>query len=189
MLKGSRAVVRNGKETNFWTSRWVDGGNQLMNFSLRDLSEVNIEEQVADFGDGIGGWDLPKLRAWLSEEGVEAVTGMAPPNESRGEDVWAWGGEKDGRFSIRMTYNLISTHSNSSQDECWKIIWKWHGPNRIWHLLWLAGQDRLLANDQRTRMNIATTDPSCPLCPGMIENTIHVLRDCLLAKDVWNRVG
>ncbi|CAN1331699.1 Putative ribonuclease H protein At1g65750 [Linum perenne] len=61
-------------------------------------------------------------------------------------------------------------------------------PNRIRHFLWLAGNDRLLTNDQRTRRKFAS-DPTCPRCTGQVENSIHVLRDCSFAKEVWSRTG
>ncbi|CAN1788712.1 Putative ribonuclease H protein At1g65750 [Linum perenne] len=186
MLRGSRAVVRNGKETQFWTTRWLDADILLTDFAIRDISEIDLQESVADFclHDG---WNYTKLRLFLSEEGVEFVAGMPAPKDEWGDDDWAWGCEKNGRFTIKSAYELILNNQRSATAEVWKTIWRWRGPNRIRHFLWLAGQDRLLTNDQRMRRK-QTADPNCPWCPGQIENSIHVLRDCSFAKGVWNLV-
>ncbi|CAN1193376.1 Putative ribonuclease H protein At1g65750 [Linum perenne] len=188
MLAGSRAVIRNGRETNFWTTRWVDSGVQLLELSTRNPSEINLEESVAEFGDDMGGWDLHKLRLWLSDEGVVTVAGMAAPRDDRGDDGWAWGSENHVKFSIKSAYALITDTVRRQSEELWKVICRWKGPNRIRHFLWLAGNDRLLTNDQRTRRNFAS-DPMCPRCPGQVEDSIHVLRDCSFAKEVWGRTG
>ncbi|CAN1144586.1 Putative ribonuclease H protein At1g65750 [Linum perenne] len=54
---------------------------------------------------------------------------MSAPRGSSGEDVWLWGAEKDGLFSIRSAYNLVISHSVEELDTLWKLIWKWRGPN------------------------------------------------------------
>ncbi|CAN1178453.1 Putative ribonuclease H protein At1g65750 [Linum perenne] len=109
---------------------------------------------------------------------------MAAPRDDQGDDGSAWGNKKHGKFSIKSAYALIADIANRPSEELWKVIWRWQGPNRIRHFLWLAGNDRLPTNDQRTRRNFAS-DPMCPRCPGQVENSIHVLRDCSFAREVW----
>ncbi|CAN1156119.1 Putative ribonuclease H protein At1g65750 [Linum perenne] len=115
---------------------------------------------------------------------------MSPPNPNRGEDEWSWGAEPDGRFSIQSAYALAANEDSNAafNQDIWKNTWQWKGPNRVRHFLWLAAHDRLLTNDQRTRRTF-TTDPHCPLCPGQIENTLHILRDCPFASSVWTELG
>ncbi|CAN1156116.1 Putative ribonuclease H protein At1g65750 [Linum perenne] len=166
MLRGSRAAVRDGLNTKFWSSIWVDGGLCLLDFASQDQLNLNLGEPVA------------------------AYVGMSPPNPNRGEDEWSWGAEPDGRFSIQSAYALAANEDSNAafNQDIWKNTWQWKGPNRVRHFLWLAAHDRLLTNDQRTRRTF-TTDPHCPLCPGQIENTLHILRDCPFASSVWTELG
>ncbi|CAN1195923.1 Putative ribonuclease H protein At1g65750 [Linum perenne] len=86
-----------------------------------------------------------------NEEGVELVVGMHAPVDDSGDDEWAWGCSKDGQFTIKLAYALLCEEDGPSADALWETIWGWKGPNRIRHFLWLAGQDKLLTNDQRYR--------------------------------------
>ncbi|CAN1786718.1 Putative ribonuclease H protein At1g65750 [Linum perenne] len=186
MLRGSRSAIRDGVNTMFWTTVWLDGGSRLLEFSSLDRDDINLEETVADFVDASGNWNISKLETCLNQEGINAVMGMSPPNKDRGEDGWAWGAEPNGKFLIKSAYNLLAGEEAVSRDlqELWTKIWKLRGPNRVKHFLWLAGHDRLLTNEQRVKRNL-TTNPDCPLCPGMAESSIHILRDCTFASAVW----
>ncbi|CAN1837340.1 Putative ribonuclease H protein At1g65750 [Linum perenne] len=115
---------------------------------------------------------------------------MSPPHENHGEDEWAWGAEPNRKFSIKTAYNLIASEDciPDTNQNLWKSTWRWRGPNRVRHFLWLVGHDRLLTNDQRTRWKL-TAVPHCPRCPGQIENSIHILRDCSFAVSVWNELS
>ncbi|CAN1807830.1 Putative ribonuclease H protein At1g65750 [Linum perenne] len=188
MLKGSRAVVHNGRDTSFWSTSWIDKGVKLLNFARRELSESELAESVAEFGNPDGSWNLPKIQEVLTVEGVELVVRMHAPVEDSGDDEWAWGCSKDGQFTIKSAYALLCEEDGPSADALWETIWGWKGPNRIRHFLWLAGQDKLLTNDQRYRRKQAD-DPLCPLCLNQIETSLHVIRDCEFAKGVWNQAG
>ncbi|CAL1366987.1 unnamed protein product [Linum trigynum] len=66
-------------------------------------------------------------------------------------------------------------------------IWKWPGPSRVRHFLWLAVHDRLLTNAERARRHIADSS-GCQRCRGDSETLDHVLRQCPFAKEVWAEV-
>ncbi|CAN1841546.1 Putative ribonuclease H protein At1g65750, partial [Linum perenne] len=107
-----------------------------------------------------GGWDFVKLLHWLSEEGVCFVVGMAPPKQNRGEDDWAWGCETNGKFSIRTAYDLISDTERGKLRRCGRQFGSGEDP---------TGYDIF--------------------CGFQVENSVHVLRDCAFAAEVWRRVG
>ncbi|CAN1788455.1 Putative ribonuclease H protein At1g65750 [Linum perenne] len=162
MLRGSRATVRNGINTNFWSTIWVDGGVKLLDFACEDPSELNLQESVADFAvDSSDFW-----------------------NASRGDDGWAWGSEMNGKFKIKSACALIMNEDQNMTppNELWRKVWSRRG--RIRHFLWIVRQDKLLTNDQRTKRKLSN-DPHCPICPGVVENSVHVLRECSFAADVW----
>ncbi|CAN1162516.1 Putative ribonuclease H protein At1g65750 [Linum perenne] len=186
MVRGARSAIRNGKDTMFWTARWIDSGERLIDLLVDANAEIQIDDSVADFVNIDGQWDVDKLRASLPPSAIEMVIGMTPPREDRGDDHWVWGEDAHGRFSIKSAYRLICNHPASQYPNAWKTIWGWKGPNRIRTFLWLAIQDRLLTNRSRARRHM-TTYASCPRCRIEEEDAIHVLRDCAFAREVWDK--
>ncbi|CAN1156102.1 Putative ribonuclease H protein At1g65750, partial [Linum perenne] len=164
----SRSAVWKGISAEWNTMLRGSSGSSLLEFSSLDRDDINLEEIVADFVDATGNWNISKLEACLNQEGINVVMGMSPPNKDRGEDGWAWGAEPNGKFSIKSAYNLLAGEEAVPRDlqELWMKTWKWRGPNRVKHFLWLAGHDRLLTNEERVKRKV-TTNPDCPLCPGL----------------------
>ncbi|CAN1756518.1 Putative ribonuclease H protein At1g65750, partial [Linum perenne] len=66
----------------------------------------------------------------------------------------------------------------------WKVVWKWKGPNRIKHFLWLAAKDKLLTNEGRRRRGLCS-NAICNWCGSDAETVEHVLRDCEFANSTW----
>ncbi|CAN1181801.1 Putative ribonuclease H protein At1g65750, partial [Linum perenne] len=132
-----------------------------------------------------GDWDLDKLQSLLSAEALQQVMGTLPPALGRGEDSWSWGEEPNGKFSIRSAYCLILELNNPSSDPNWDRVWRWRGPSRIQHFLWLVLHNKLLTNAESSRRHL-TNNSSCPRCYNLEESVSHVLRDCLFAVNVWS---
>lgn len=66
----------------------------------------------------------------------------------------------------------------------WQAIWKGKPIPKRKYFLWLARQDRLLTNKVRVVRHL-TTDGSCKECSHNMEDSLHVLRDCPIAKHLW----
>ncbi|CAN1342708.1 Putative ribonuclease H protein At1g65750, partial [Linum perenne] len=116
------------------------------------------------------------------------IAGLSPPAAHRGDDATAWGLEKDGRFRIRSAYDLLGEHEGRRRDVDWELVWRWKGPNRIKHFLWLVAHDRLLTNEER-RKRTWTEDGSCSRCGHPQETVLHVLRDCSAAVNTWTHLA
>ncbi|CAN1745190.1 Putative ribonuclease H protein At1g65750 [Linum perenne] len=164
MLVGARAAIRNGRETKFWTTRWLDSGDRLIDAFTGNIEELDISQSVADFVNIDGQW------------------------EDCGEDEWIWGGESNGSFSIKSAYSIVCRSEISGSQDMWKQIWGWRGPNRIRCFLWLAIQEKLLTNSSRVRRNL-TRDATCTLCQDPDESAAHILRDCSFAAEAWRKLG
>lgn len=54
-------------------------------------------------------------------------------------------------------------------------------------LLWFCAYNRLHTQQFRAHIGLAATG-NCCLCSEGVEDSLHVLRDCCLAKDVWNNI-
>ncbi|CAN1840120.1 Putative ribonuclease H protein At1g65750 [Linum perenne] len=90
-----------------------------------------------------------------------------------------------GKFSISSAYDIITAANTNTDPSLWKLVWKWKGPNRVKHFLWLVAHNRLLTNAERHKRHMSTDD-SCRLCPDSVEDAIHIIRDCRVAKKLWN---
>ncbi|CAN1121952.1 Putative ribonuclease H protein At1g65750 [Linum perenne] len=113
---------------------------------------------------------------------------MSPPQANKGEDDWVWGLESLGHFSIKTAYNLICETNFRPISRWWRAVWKWNGPNRIRHFLWLVVRDKLLTNEVRCQRGFSS-DAICSRCSSETESILHILRDCDFAREAWSAVG
>lgn len=65
----------------------------------------------------------------------------------------------------------------------WSKIWKFPGPHRVKHFLWLILKQKLLTNSERVRKGIKH-DASCHSCGHSMEDAMHILRDCPFVKEI-----
>ncbi|KAH1066462.1 hypothetical protein J1N35_031449 [Gossypium stocksii] len=65
-----------------------------------------------------------------------------------------------GSFSIRSVYSALKEN------------------------FWNPNDDKLLTNPERIRRGIRQSS-ACPLCGHDFEDLLHVLRDCVMAKEAW----
>lgn len=66
----------------------------------------------------------------------------------------------------------------------WRIVWKYQGPHRVRFFLWLISKQWLLANMECVHRGFGQ-NMSCPVCCYETKEFLHVLRYCLVAKDIW----
>ncbi|CAN1187196.1 Putative ribonuclease H protein At1g65750 [Linum perenne] len=188
MMEGAKSAIMDGNDTLFWTNNWVDSGLCLLYFAKTDDPDFDVHSSVASMVNNEGQWDFPRLEKLLPPEVVDVVAGMSPPQTDRGDDDWVWGLEKSGVFSIKSAYNLICHSTAIPGSDLWKAVWKWEGPNRIKHFLWLATKDKLLTNEGRRQRGLSS-DAACKWCRTAAETIVHVLRDCDFTNSTWLAVG
>ncbi|CAN0857782.1 Putative ribonuclease H protein At1g65750 [Linum grandiflorum] len=112
---------------------------------------------------------------------------MTPPVTQLGADSMIWGLEPSGKFTIRSAYLLLKDLHEETTDLHWKGVWRWQGPNKIRHFLWLASHNRLLTNEERGRRHL-TNQVLCSFCSSSIECCLHILRDCVFARNFWGKI-
>ncbi|CAN1816373.1 Putative ribonuclease H protein At1g65750 [Linum perenne] len=187
-MLGARAGIRDGRDTLFWSARWLDSGVILADSANESDPDFNLLDSVADFTAGDDGWNLTKLNSLLPSDLVEQIIGRSAPKEGLGADTVVWGENHDGRFSIKSAYNLITDQSSQHVEINWEKVWRWNGPHRIKFFLWLATNERLLTNAERARRHISIVS-ACPRCGSESESVGHVLRDCQFAAETCSNLG
>ncbi|CAN1767631.1 Putative ribonuclease H protein At1g65750 [Linum perenne] len=161
MLEGARSGIGNGRETPFWTGKWIDSGKKLIDQVVFNPDQLDISARVRDLVAADGEWD------------------------HRDEDTWVWGCENNGKFSIRSAYDIITCPVNPRPDTAWDLVWRWSGPCRIQHFLWLVAHEKILTNLERSRRHLSDS-VNFPRCSTTAEFVLHVVRDCSFASQVWD---
>ncbi|CAN1193291.1 Putative ribonuclease H protein At1g65750 [Linum perenne] len=150
---GLQWSINNGRNTHFWTDRWVDSEIVLIDHAL-NIRGVDPSLRVADVCSARGEWNSEFLLSVLPYDVVMQVIGMSTPKDSLGDDALIWGLEPKGSFSIRSAYLMLSGNDEAASDHLWNRVWKWNGPNKIKHFLWLASHDRLMTNVERNHRHL-----------------------------------
>lgn len=67
----------------------------------------------------------------------------------------------------------------------WKVPYMYKGLQCVLIFLWLAFKQQILTKEERVRRGIGH-DASCLVCRNEVKDILHVLRDCLATKEIWN---
>ncbi|CAN1844818.1 Putative ribonuclease H protein At1g65750 [Linum perenne] len=183
---GLQWAIRDGKRTRFWLDKWVDNGDVLVDHAL-NVTRIDPNLLVSDCCNPDGTWNLNFLHSALLPSAIPMVIGMQPPKSSSGDDRLVWGLEDNGVFSIKSAYLLLKDINTGDEVYDWRLAWRWNGPNRIKHFIWLVCHNRILTNEERSRRHI-TNQVVCPRCLNHSESLSHVIRDCCFAVQVWEDV-
>ncbi|XVF81675.1 hypothetical protein PTKIN_Ptkin15bG0174300 [Pterospermum kingtungense] len=182
LSKGTRSLILNGRDTLFWTDKWLME-EPLMNFLLSEFSSQDVYKRVSDYWVPRVGWNWDMLNGLLPGFIEDKLAAVVLNEDSSLVDGLDWGVSKNGLFSIRSAYDL-SFGTGNEEDTLWNVIWKLDVPNRIRCFLWLVKHQRLMCNAERLGRGF-TNDGCCALCHGSLENVQHVVRHCPEISSIW----
>ncbi|KAK7259573.1 hypothetical protein RIF29_25182 [Crotalaria pallida] len=102
-------------------------------------------------------------------------------------DTIVWAGDKTGCFSIKSANNVLVREKDIVVVPIqWELLWKWPGPERYKFHIWKLEHDRLLTNERKSTWGLRQSD--CPFCIGVAETSLHAMRDCAKATQLWNQI-
>ncbi|XP_074321457.1 uncharacterized protein LOC141657967 [Silene latifolia] len=152
MERGLRRRIGDGTETRVWGQAWLPltHTGRIISPCPQGLESMCVAELMMP---NAAEWDEDKLNQTLLPIDIQRVRDIRiSPNKP--PDIWYWGGEKDGLYSVRSAYKTEA----------------------------LA-----------TRANIAARVGGefsfCPFCLSNLESSLHLFRDCGVAKWVWDGLG
>ncbi|CAN1781938.1 hypothetical protein LINPERHAP1_LOCUS15617 [Linum perenne] len=91
MREACQNSIRNGKDTKFWTTRWLDDDIHLEDYAKIALSENDRQIKVSEISDGRGNWNWNYLRRYLPYNMVALISGMEPHKDDEQDDKLIWG--------------------------------------------------------------------------------------------------
>lgn len=141
--------------------------------------------RVSGLVDHDGDWKMSIIQDVLPHEVAQLFPVLLPP-QPNSEDVCVWPGDRLGRFTVANAHSLLKGYHLMHVDRKWRVVWKLQAPERVRVFLWQVLHDRLLTNAGKSRWGLGSAN--CAFCTGMEETTLHVLRDCPLASEMWHHL-
>ena len=187
--KGINMAVGNGARTFFWHHKWATN-KPLLELTVVEPPLQLQDATVIEFWDPQVGWLFDKFANFLPADVLQKIAAFELIEDEEAVDEIFWNGSPSGGFTIGSAMKLV--HLNPDEevavDGTWKIIWQLPVPQRIKFFMWLSYQDRIMSNGNRFLRRL-TDDPRCFACGEVEESTLHILRDCPVARLVWRQLG
>ncbi|KAK9666515.1 hypothetical protein RND81_14G190200 [Saponaria officinalis] len=122
---GLRKRIGNGLNTFVWTDAWIPGTQSGMVLSPR--GSAHVEMRVSDLIDaGRQKW-VQSLFLPFEQDRILGI--RLSPNKP--DDSWCWDPEKDGNYSVKSAYKLLTENSTETDgpSDFARERWLW---NKIW---------------------------------------------------------
>ncbi|XP_074292861.1 uncharacterized protein LOC141619743 [Silene latifolia] len=111
-------------------------------------------------------------------------------------DDWYWSLDRDGEYNVKMAYACLAGDVNdiggpSSWERerwLWNRLWKTRVWPRIKLFFWQLCIGALATLDNVTA-RVRGESSSCYFCTSSSESSLHLFRDCSVAKWVWSSLN
>ncbi|XP_052290822.1 uncharacterized protein LOC127900258 [Citrus sinensis] len=168
-----------GHSVWFWWDFWVTRDVPLAAYTINNLPSNISNGKVADFVKEDSSWYWDRFEQFLPSHIILQIVALHPPSPDKGTDSLFWAHSKFGRFTTHSAYLALSNDTPMHDDRLWRMVWNWKGPQSVRIFLWQVFHDRLKTKAELARHHIPVST-SCDRCGAMIEDAMHVLRDCAL---------
>ncbi|XP_021748573.1 uncharacterized protein LOC110714373 [Chenopodium quinoa] len=138
-------------------------------------------------------WNFDRLHQLFLPFECDRIASIPLSSRLPGDSI-CWDLERSGQYTVKSAYKTIFNDNWKGDEEAtsvaahtiWKKIWQIQALPRVKVFAWRACQNAL-----PTRRNISYRikdyDSECCICERDFESTLHALRDCKLARDVWRK--
>ncbi|GAU41107.1 hypothetical protein TSUD_139760 [Trifolium subterraneum] len=160
--------VGDGSDTLFWTDPWVDG-----------IPLVGAEGEAWEWRRPLWVWEEEMLGECQSLFTNISLQAQSP-------DMWQWQPDPDEGYTVRGTYQLLSSHGSATTDEAEKLIWHPQVPLKVSIFAWRLLRDRL-----PKKINLVTQgilSPAAHFCVsgcGAAKSAHHLFISCSTFGPLW----
>ena len=116
---------------SFWDARWVPHCASLHEIANHAVLSHLDNLKVMDVVSATTGWDWPFISSLIPITVVNRIASILPPSVSNGPDSLFWLPSNDGNFTVKIAYLDIAHHNLSLAEPIFKVIWHWHGLERL----------------------------------------------------------
>lgn len=118
---------------------------------------------------------------------VSCIETTEPTSEPPSASDYRWKPNSSGKFTVASTYEELTTPDNHPHDPAWARLWCMKGPSRLNFLLWQSYRN-LLPTAEFLYSRHIQQDGRCSICKSPMEDTMHALRNCQWARDIWKQL-
>ncbi|XP_074302822.1 uncharacterized protein LOC141635723 [Silene latifolia] len=158
LVKGLRKRIGDKWSTKVWQDAWLP--HTPYGRVLSPCTQGNKELLVGELLNADGGWKEEKLTELFLPFEKERVLNIRV-SSNRPSDIWYWKPEKDGIYTVKLTYYLLAREvcldvgcTSDRESERWLWNWIWKTP--VW-----------------------------PRVKLFFWHLIHIFKDCHVVKQVW----
>ncbi|GKV27934.1 hypothetical protein SLEP1_g37047 [Rubroshorea leprosula] len=195
LAEGFKWELGEGNKVAFWHEWWVGDKN------LRDLFprlfelSVKKEGKVSEMGfweEGKWVWRVEWRRGTIGhekneEELLEKMLEGVHLKEGVG-DVWKWIHEMEGKYVVKIAYDLASTECVLEDQMC-KLVWCSWVPSKVVFFGWRLRLNRLPTKENLQKRGIQLQEGVfCDHCNGTVEEVNNLFCVCYKAWLVWAQV-
>lgn len=192
LKQGICTQIYSGTTTYLWQDAWIP---TIQGFGSHPLSIATPQDVTSTINDLLDqtstGWNLDLLQLTFDAATLSAILDIQVHPTTR-FDKLLWLRAKNGDFSVKSAYRLISNTTDSDSVVLspldWKAFWRLqiHSRHKLlfWKLLWNALPTAIRIASTISHHSTAQPDTSCPLCNTGIEDAQHLLLSCDLVKNI-----
>ena len=153
---------------------------------VKELDDLRVSDLIIEDG-GRKRWSLELLGKYFNEEDKDLIITIPLENNSV-DDQLIWGFTNDGLYTVKSGYWVAMEsrndewRSNFIDDDIWKRIWKLEVPGVVRNFAW-RGSRGVIPTKKAIKRRIDLGTDCCELCSNEAEDIIHVVRDCVFAKE------
>ncbi|XP_074310491.1 uncharacterized protein LOC141646518 [Silene latifolia] len=191
---GIRRRVGDGLSTCVWTNPWIPGTQTRMFLSPRRDADVGM--MVANLWTADGkDWDSSKVRRFFLPFEHNRIFSMRIIS-TKPMDAWTWDFEKDGEYSVKSAYKLLTkdgvdvvcSSDLTKEKALWNSIWKANVNPKVKVFMWQFCNDAI-ATRRNLASRIRSMDVGCPSCGSEVETSLHLVRGYGWVGGMWDRLG
>ncbi|KAK8563440.1 hypothetical protein V6N12_035586 [Hibiscus sabdariffa] len=147
--------------------------DDLILYARADMGQVEaIDSILSEFGkfsghkvshhlvSSDGNWNLPVLESLFPDSAINHIISIRCSDPLDGNDHFVWRWTPGHNFELKSAYMKMVGSSWPRKQAVWKAIWRLNVPQHVRLFLWIAYQQRLMANTTCHR-SLLVTDPSC----------------------------
>ena len=193
--KGVRWRIGRGDSVCIWRDKWIPPPSSGLPLSPPNL--LDAEACVSSLiQHSSGTWNSTLIDQIFLPSDAELIKSIPLSMRAR-DDAVVWSREKNGHYSVRCAYKMLTEAKSSSQQsysdmgvwkKFWKMVWSVRVPHKIRHFLWQACLNALPTMVNLSRRRIVT-DGRCGFCLGEEEDVLHAVWSCPSLTELWGHHG
>ncbi|GKV42979.1 hypothetical protein SLEP1_g50328 [Rubroshorea leprosula] len=193
---GFNLKMGEGNTVRFWKDMWT--GNQSLADQFPALFRVSSrkEDRICNMGewrDGKWEWFVRWRRSLFEWEKnkwseLQALLDISKPVQEQ-KDKWEWKHDKDGVYTVKTAYRVISSNNGHGKAWIFKRIWSRLVPSKVSAFAWQLIQDRIPTKINLFRRGIITDTNLvlCGLCGESTEDSNHLFIHYRNTCSVWQK--